>query len=331
MYEGLRALVAGAGSIGRRHARNLSTLGVAVAVADPDETARATASEEFGVETYTSIEDGLNTAPDFVVVCAPNRFHVEIATAGAKAGCHLFVEKPLSHTLDSLSELTAAVTANELTTLVGCNMRFVPELRKIRELLDDSVVGPVRAARVEGGSYLPDWYPDKDYRDAYSARADLGGGVILDYIHEINYSRWLFGEFETVSAMTGQVSHLDIETNDVAGILARRSDGMVCEFHLDYVQREPSRSCHIVGDEGTIRWSWTDGTLEWSLADNQRRSFERPDDWEVNDMYVDEMKHFLDCVVAGTHTTCPISCGRHDLELALAARESSETGSHVDL
>ena len=333
MDAGLAALVVGAGSIGMRHARNLDRLGAAVAVVDADPDARSRAIETLGVDAYADLKEALATAkPDVAVVCTPNSTHVEVATTAARRGCDLFVEKPLSHAMDGVADLEARIVDRDLVTLVGCNLRFLPELQKVKQLLEDDAIGPVRAVRIQGGSYLPEWFPEKDYRDAYSARSDLGGGVILDYIHEINYARWLFGEFETVSAMTGQHSNLEIDTNDVAGILARTANDLVCQFHLDYVQRPTSRSCHVVGEAGTICWSWSEERVRWFDVDAEAwRSYERPDGWELNDMYFDEMDHFLDSVIGRSPTICPMSCGRRDIEVALAARESAASGRHVSL
>jgi len=326
-------LVVGGGSIGRRHAENLCALGAEVAVVETDADVRTTLVSDLDVDGYTSLTEALGaTNPDFVVVATPNSTHVDLAIEAAEAGCHLFVEKPLSDRLERVDTLESIVADRDLITLVGCNLRFHPEIERIRSLLEQGVIGDVVAARIEGGSYLPDWFPESDYSESYSARPDLGGGVILDYIHEINYARWFFGEFQTVSAMASQQSALDIETNDVAGIVARVSDGPLCEFHLDYVQREYSRSCHIIGEAGTIRWSWNDARVEWyTAADDEWHTFVRPDDWARNDMYRDEMQHFLDCLQTGSETTCPISSGRRDLEVALAARESATSGRHVEL
>ena len=327
------ALVVGGGSIGQRHTQNLQQLGVDVAVVDPATEVRKELASDLGVTTFAEVSVGIDAEnPDIVVVCTPNRFHVPNAIEAARAGCDLFIEKPLSHEMAGVAELETVVAEQELRSLVGCNLRFHPKIKKIRELLQDDVVGSIVAARIEGGSYLPEWFPESDYRQSYSAREDLGGGVILDYIHEINYARWFFGEFETVSAMAGQQSQLDIETNDIAGILARTSEGTICEFHLDYVQREYSRSCHIIGEEGTIRWSWPDEQVEWYVADEDTwYSFDRPDEWSTNEMYLDEMEHFLSCVRADEQTTCPISCGRNDLAVALAARQSATDGQHIYL
>ena len=325
------ALIVGGGSIGRRHTENLQQLGVDVAVVDPVREVRNELTNDLGVTTFAELSAGINAKnPDIVAVCTPNRFHISNAIEAAQAGCHLFIEKPLSHEMEGVAELETIVAEQNLRSLVGCNLRFQPEIKKIHELLEDDVIGSVVAARIEVGSYLPEWFPESDYRESYSAREDLGGGVILDCIHEINYARWFFGEFETVSAMAGQQSQLEIETNDVAGILARTREGTICEFHLDYVQREYSRSCHIIGEEGTIRWSWEDEQVEWYVADEDRwYSFDRPDDWTMNDMYLDEMEHFLSSIQASEETICPISCGRNDLDVALAARQSATTGRHV--
>lgn len=325
------ALVVGGGSIGRRHIRNMQELGLDVAVVDRNEEVRAELTANLGLTTYEVLSEGLDSeSPTIVLVCTPNRFHIDVATEAAQAGCHLFIEKPLSHKMTGVADLKAAVSERDLVTLVGCNLRFHPEIIKIRELLKNNVVGPIVAARIEGGSYLPRWFPDTDYRESYSAREDLGGGVILDYIHEINYARWFFGEFETVSAIAGQRTQLDIETNDIAGILAETVDGIICEFHLDYIQREDSRSCHIIGENGTIRWSWENERVDWYVADEDTHStYERPADWEMNDMYIEEMKHFLSRIRSHEATTCPVPCGERDLAVALAARQSAESGRHV--
>lgn len=325
------ALVVGGGSIGRRHTQNLRQLGLEVAVVDQAAEVRTELAAELGVRTFAKMSDGLDSEyPDIVVICTPNSSHIKPAVEAARAGCHLLIEKPLSDGMDGVDELEAVVSAQDLITLVGCNLRFHPDIKKLRGLLDGDVIGRIVAARIEFGSYLPGWFPDKDYRESYSARDDLGGGVILDCIHEINYARWLFDEFETVSALAGQRTGLDIETNDIAGILAETADGIVCEFHLDYIQREYSRSCHIIGENGTIRWSWENERVVWYVADEDTHStYERPADWGINDMYVEEMKHFLSCVRSHEATNCSVSCGMRDLAVALAARQSAESGRHV--
>jgi len=324
-------LVVGGGSIGQRHIKNLNELGINVAAVDPDPEAREEIATTFNIDVFSELSEGLDKSdPDFVVVCTPNRFHVEVAIEAAEAGCHLLIEKPLSHEMEGIAALKSTTSRQNLVSLVGCNLRFQPELREIRRLLQKNSIGSVAAARIEAGSYLPEWFPNSDYTNSYSAKEDLGGGVILDYIHEIHYARWFFGEFDTISALAGQKTELNIETNDIAGILAETSDGTICEFHLDYIQREYSRSCHIIGEKGTIRWSWDKERVDWYIADeDEHHSFERPDGWSINDMYIEEMKHFISCIEENEQTVCPIECGQKDIAVALAARESVAAERHV--
>jgi predicted dehydrogenase len=326
-------VVVGTGSVGRRHTQNLLSIGIEdVIVVDKNLAALEDLCGKSDLTAYTSLEVALDEYPDIAVVASPTSYHVEHARTAAEHGCHLFVEKPLSHDRQGIQTLLRIVDEQDLITLVGCNLRFHPGIRKMYNLLQEETIGSVVSARIEGGSYLPEWFPDSAYSDAYSAREDLGGGVIFDYIHELNYARWFFGEFETVAALARQSTSLDVETNDVAGILAETADGVLCEFHLDYIQREYSRSAHIIGEGGTIRWSWANESVEWYVAEtDERYSFDRPADWSMNDMYVAEMEHFLSCVTNSAETICPVSCGERDLAVALAGRESARTEQHVSL
>jgi predicted dehydrogenase len=244
----------------------------------------------------------------------------------------VFIEKPLSDRLEGVEQLLEAVRERNLVTLVGCNMRFHPGLMKVKDLLEEGAVGHVVAARVEAGQYLPDWHRLEDYRQGYSARRDLGGGVILDAIHELDYIRWMLGEVETVVCFAGKLSRLEIETEDTAAILLRFASSAIGEVHLDYVQRAYSRTCHIIGDEGTIRWDYATGEVRWySAATQEWRAFANPLGWEPNQMYLDEMRHFLRCLAGEEGSTLDVFQGTRVLETALAARASAKMGQVVEL
>ena len=129
-----------------------------------------------------------------VVITTPTASHLSLALEAAEHGCHLFIEKPLAHAWQGVDRLVDLVEHGRLVTLVGCNLRFHPGLRAVKNLLAEKAVGRVIAVRAEVGQYLPDWHPEEDYRKNYSARRALGGGIVLDAIHEIDYVRWLLGE-----------------------------------------------------------------------------------------------------------------------------------------
>ena len=179
------------------------------------------------------------------------------------------------------------------------------------------------------GQYLPDWHPQEDYRQGYSAHYDLGGGVILDLIHELDYVRWLVGEVRQVACFAGHVSTMEFETEDVAEILLQFESGAIGNVHMDYVQRVPSRTCRIIGEEGTIIWDYY--AKEVRLFETRQPGWQvfQQEGFERNDMFVDEMRHFLACLEGRETPVVDVEEGSEILRLALAARESVESGKPV--
>lgn len=325
-------LVIGCGSIGQRHLRNLRCLGIENLVAfDTLPERREQVRKSLGVSTFGSLSDALKSGPDVAMVTTSTSSHIEVALEAAERGCHLFIEKPLSHTLDGVDLLLSVVQEKGLMTLAGCNMRFHPGLATIKKLLDDDAVGKVVAVRVQSGQWLPDWHPWEDYRTGYSARQDLGGGIILDGVHELDYISWLMGsEVQQVSCFAGKLSRLEIDTEDTAAILLRYSDGSIGEVHLDYVQRAYSRSCHIIGEEGTIRWDEAEGRVcHYSASTKSWHTYPDPSGWETNEMYLEEMRHFLRCLAGEETPALDLVGARRVLDVALAAKKSAESSQIV--
>jgi len=323
-------LVVGCGSIGRRHLRNLKTLGLDDLQAfDPALENLAQANEETGAKVFTDFETALKQKPDVCFICSPSSLHFEQSLAAAQQNCHLFVEKPLSHNTDGLEELQNEIERRGLISLIGCNMRFHPGPEKVKELLEANVIGKILFARVYTGSYLPEWRPATDYRRSYSARKSLGGGVILDCIHEIDLAFWYSGSVSEVFGIAERLS-LDIETEDTAFLLLRHMNGIFSEIHLDYVQRTYERGCQIVGEAGTIFWNFREKQVRLYRTQGKTwQTFAQPENWELNQMYLDEAQHFLDCLQTGEQTICPVGQAAKILKIALAAKESAEKRTFV--
>ncbi|MCL5958533.1 MAG: Gfo/Idh/MocA family oxidoreductase [Chloroflexi bacterium] len=328
-----RFLVIGCGSIGKRHIDNLKALGTEDVLAfDVRVDRREEVKSRFDVEVLGNLEEAWARNPNVALITVPTSLHLPLALEAVRHGCHLFIEKPLADRMDGLGELLRSVRERKLVTLVGCNMRFHPGLMTVKKLLQDGAVGRVVAARVEVGQYLPDWHPWEDYRYSYSAQRELGGGVILDDIHEIDYVRWMLGEIQSVACFAGKLSHLEIGTEDTAAIILRFASGSIGEVHLDYVQRAYSRTCRVIGDEGTIHWDYTLGEVRWySAAARAWQVFRNPPSWEPNQMYVDEMRHFLRCLSRQEESTLDVFGASRALAAALAAKTSAENGQIVSL
>jgi len=329
----MKFLVVGCGSIGKRHLGNLKSLSAGKLTAyDAKSERREEVGERYGITTFPSFEEAMWSKPDAVLVCTPSSGHMGYALAAVDAGCCLFIEKPISHTTEGVDELIDIALAKGLAVLIGCNFRFDWGLNTAKKLVDEGKIGRLLCVRAEFGQYLPDWHPWEDYRQGYSANRALGGGIILDAIHEINYVQWFMGEVQAVSCFTGKLSSLEIDTEDTAEILLRFKNGTMAELHLDYLQRSYNRSCELIGEEGTITWSFQDKQVRlYSAGNEQWRTYEADPAYDVNDMYVTEMEHFQRCIGGEELPLVDDRQGKNDLEIALAAKESSETGMVVNL
>lgn len=326
-------LVTGCGSIGKRHIRNLKTLNAGEIIAhEVKHERRQEVEREYSVSAFAELDEALAQKPDVAFICTPNSLHIPPALAAAKRGCHLFIEKPLSHTLEGVDELAEIVARKKLVTLVGCNMRFYPGIKLMKELLDKGSIGRVLSVRVQAGSYLPDWHPWEDYRQGYSANRSLGGGVILDGVHEIDYIKWFFGKVSQVFCFSGKFSSLQIDTEDMAEILLKFKSGVLAEIHLDYIQRAYGRSCQIIGEQGTILWDFNEKQVKlYSAGSKSWQTFQEKPDYDLNEMYIDEMKHFLMCVDGKAKSMQDINSAKEALDIVIWAKESNQSGKVIKL
>jgi predicted dehydrogenase len=285
-----------------------------------------------GLPVAMDLSKALALRPDAVIIANPSAYHLDVAIPAAQAGCHLFLEKPISHSLERLDELKTALQQGGGKVLVGFQFRFHPCFCKAAQLIAKGAVGRPLSARAHYGDYLPGWHPWEDYRTSYSVRPEMGGGAVLTLCHPIDYLRWLLGEVESVWAFTGKLSEMDIKVEDVAEIGLRFASGVLGSAHLDYFQRPPSYRFEIIGSEGTLSWDAADNTVRLFRASGGAwETFPAPAAFERNDMFLDEMRHFLDVVQGKTQPSCTLADGERVLRLALAALESSHNGKVVQL
>ncbi|MBI4494067.1 MAG: Gfo/Idh/MocA family oxidoreductase [Chloroflexi bacterium] len=326
----LRCLIVGLGSVGRRHLANLRSLGcrdiLAVRV-------RGLPVAELGdVPVFTSLEAALDREPNVVFVANPTSLHLATARQAIERGCHVFVEKPLSHTAEGVGPLLRAARERGVVGTVGYQMRFHPSLQHLERLLDQGAIGRPLSARVEYGEYLPDWHPGEDYRAGYSARRDLGGGPILTLSHALDLAYWLFGRPERIACLAGHVSALEVDTEDTADMLLHYPGGLLCSVHVDYLRRPPRRGVEVVGEAGVLRWDDASSEVEWYQAGAQSWTVEpAPLAFTRNQMFLDELAHFLDCVQSGQQPPVGLEDGACVLAMALAALASAESGHLVSL
>jgi glutamate-1-semialdehyde 2,1-aminomutase/spore coat polysaccharide biosynthesis protein SpsF len=278
---------------------------------------------ELGVAVFSDLTAALDAKKyDAVFICSPPVYHLRQALESLRTGSHLFIEKPLSHSLDGIEELVGETRSREQVVQVGYNLRFHPGLRKLKELIETGILGRVLWAQAEAGQYLPDWRPWQNYRESYTARRVLGGGILLDGSHELDYIMWLLGKPAEIMCMAAKVSRLEIDVEDCADILLRFASGAQAVIHLDFVQRERIRCCKLVGEQGSASWNFARQEVQLQLAgEDVPRSFAYS--FNPNDMYLSEVEHFFDCIVNRRRPLAHLQGATEVLRVAMAAHSSA--------
>jgi predicted dehydrogenase len=328
----MRVLLVGLGSIGRRHLSNLKQIDPALQIMVWHQHTRSVDVPAGADRVVDNLKAALASRPDVALIAGPAVTHIETGLALARAGVHLFIEKPLSHDLQHVETLIAECHQRNLVLMVGYNLRFCEPLQIMQQAASAGRIGRIVGLRAEVGQYLPDWRAGSDYRQGVSAQRELGGGAILELSHELDYAGWLMGEVKAVSAQADRVGDLEVDVEDLAEITLRFQSGAIGNVHVDMLQRSATRTCRLIG---------IDGTLIWDAISNQVRLFEaKINAWidlhpaitiDRNAMYIAELKHFFECVANRTRPLISGEDGRRVVQIALAAKQSASGQRVIEL
>lgn len=324
-------LIAGLGSIGRRHlALVRETLpGARITVLrHPASAAQPVA----GVEVVTEVERALEAGIEAAIIANPASLHLETAQPLARAGVHLLIEKPLSHSAEGIDPLIAACAENSAILQVGYCLRFDPSLRAMKKAFDDGRIGRALGFQASVGQHLVDWRSDADYRRTVSARSELGGGALLELSHEIDYARWLLGEPTSVAARLARSGELEIDVEDSADLILTFTSGIAGTVHLDMLQRPATRTVRLFGTEGTLIWDGIRHESKLLPPDGGAAEIlHAAKDGTMADVYRAQFRHFLDCIAKGLPPLVGGESGQRVIYVIEAARRASREGRIVTL
>jgi len=344
-----RCLFVGLGGIGQRHLRNLRKLrGESVevhayrvrrerqVVTDTLEVADGEDLEaKYRVEVHADLERALGQRPDVVFVTNPSSLHVDVARRALEAGAHVLVEKPLSHSLTGIADLVRASRERGLTGYVAYQLRFHPGFLRLREVMQQGLLGRTLFAEATVGEYLPGFHPYEDYRRMYASRRELGGGVTLSQIHEIDLLLALLGRPERVFSLGGKLSGLDVDVDDVSSSLLelRGGEGRVLpvRLHQDFVQRPAERRFTVVGERGKVEWSLSQRSFRRWGAEGEPCEAHDYSELPRNRLFEAELSHFLSCVESGEAPNVPLLAGAESVAVALSILESQTSGLPVNV
>ena len=330
----MKILIVGLGSIGKRHLRNILAIENTkkLEIIIYSKQTKSYLSNHKNIKIFDTLDKCLLEKPDVGFITNETIHHIPIAIKLAKVGLDLFIEKPLSNKISNVKTFSKIVKTKKLITLVGCNLRFHRCINEIKNLIDQKVIGDIISVKVECGTYLPDWHPNENYSKSYASRDDLGGGVVLTCIHELDYLFWFFGETQEVFSMTGKYSNLKITASDLSAIILKFKNNIIAEVHLDYFQKPEARSCKLIGTKGTITWDSLSNEVKiYDFKKSKWKSKLKIKKYDKNEMYVKELEHFIQCVNKKKKTINDISQGEYVLKIALGIIKSSKLKKSIAL
>ncbi|EGV27982.1 oxidoreductase domain protein [Thiorhodococcus drewsii AZ1] len=325
-----RVAIVGLGSIGRRHLRLLKQLRpeIEMILVRSGKGGRWP-EESLAKASVTSVDEALTMDVDAAIISSPAPFHVPQAIKLLSAGIPTLIEKPVSHNMDGVHALKGLAEKTQAPVLVGYVIRYSLGARYFYEMARGSRIGEPIAVNIICGSYLPDWRPEQDYRTTASARAELGGGALLELSHEIDYANWFFGPFQNIGAVLRNTGTLDIDVEDIAELTLRSQSKLPVSIHLDFCRRDAIRQCTLHGSEGTLTWDGIENTVGW------KPEFGQTEQWSFNierdAMFRMQLTHFLACIEQGEAPNVTLDDGIAALTLVEAAKQSHREGKIIDL
>lgn len=331
----MKVVIVGLGSIGRRHLRNLKLIDPQMEIAVLRQHSKDT--DLLGLKSMVSkvffrAKDAVNWEPDVAFITNPAPLHIKTALIFAKKNTHLFIEKPLSVSVEEIDSLLIECRRRRLILMVGYVLHFYKPLMMAKKLIEEGKIGRILSINAVVGRYLPDWRPCSDYRFNVSARRQLGGGVVSELSHELDYVRWLAGEITQVSAITDRIGGFDIDVEDIAEINLRFKNKAFGHVHLDMLDRVMNRSCRIVGSQGTIVWDLnSDNCLRFYNVKGKKWIDLCSSSPDHNQMFIDELAYFFNCVRRKKEPLINGCQGQRIVEIMLAVKRSAKTKKAIKI
>ena len=316
--------------MGRRRLRNLTLLGGnELAAVEPSVERRTAVAEEFAIPLFATYEEGLAWGPEALVVSTPPDAHAEYALDAARRGLPFFTEASVVSA--GMDELVDAVRGSASVAAPSCTMRFHPAVQRIRELIAGGAIGRPLAVVHHVGQYLPDWHPWEDYRTFYVARRETGAArEIVPF--ELNWLTALFGKVESLTGLRGKASELEADIDDIYSSVLLFESGVHCTLVVEVLSRPGVRRARIVGSEGTLEWDWNEKLVRLhSTGDSAWTDYPDPPpiegpggEWVAENMYVEEMRAYLEAVAGGTPFPLTVEEDRYLLRLLEEIERASD-------
>lgn len=287
----MKILIVGSGSIAKRHLNNLKLLNLTDIIVLKREYDHEF-ENKYNVKVITSYNSELLINLDCIFICTPTSIHLEALEFANKNNLHVFIEKPMVHDDNSFSLSKNTWNLKNKVFFIGYMLRFHPAIKYIHDIVKSEQYGNVYSARLEFGSYLPNWHPEENYKLSYASLENLGGGVVRTISHELDLAQYFFGNPQEIKNINLNTGLLQINVEEISESILSYPDKIV-SIHLDFLQKKYHRSISILFENGRLDWNWNNNQIHITSMNNDFQIINFANGFEINDLYIEELKHFF--------------------------------------
>lgn len=283
--------IVGMGSAGRRHFRIVKKLfpNMIISLVRSGKGKKCL-EDEIADNLFKSIPEACENNVDAAIISSPANLHIPQSEKFIKQKIHVLIEKPISTSKKHILELNELAENNTTIAQVGYVLRHNKSLQYFEAKIREGFIGNPLNGRIVCSSYLPNWRPGQNYKNSVSAKPELGGGVLLELSHELDYLIWLFGDFLEVQSKIIKSNNLGIQCSDTAYIISKHPNNFICSIHLDFNSQISTRECYVTGSEGTIVWDGVNQTVHYNGINGYfKKSFNKKTDY----MYQNQILNFF--------------------------------------
>ncbi len=280
----MKVLIIGLGSIAQKHIEAIKKINQSAIIYALRSSNDAKSSKDI-IDLY-NIADLPNDI-DFILISNPTSLHAETILNVIDLQKPLFIEKPVFDSIINKEEIVQLIGQKNIKTYVGCNLRFHPAINFIKNYVN-SRNSKINEVSIYCGSYLPNWRPLQEYTKSYSSNKQLGGGVHLDLIHELDYAIWIFGKPINYNSIKRKVSNLLIDSIDYTNYNLTYSDFNV-SIILNYYRSKPKRQVEIVLENEILICD----LLTSTIVNGENNIIFNDNDFSFSKTYLNQMDYFI--------------------------------------
>ena len=286
------------------------------------------------ISTYNDIDLAINEKPDFCILCNPSSYRIKILKKLIQGRINILIEKPISNSTKNIHEIQKLAKNKKVKILVGYNLRYLDSLIYLRNFVKSKKIGEFLGARCEVGQNIRYWRSKKDYKNSVSTSKKLGGGVLLELSHEIDYVNWIFGPIKWVQAKLVKNEFLNLNVEDTAHLLFgvdHNKNEKLISINMDFVREDKTRTCYVIGRKNSVFWDGNKNIVSKFNKKENKWDVIYKGKLDIPSTYLYQINQMIKLLNGKSEPKIKFSEGIQVIEIIEAARRSDLKNKRINL